>query len=68
MFPSFAGISHEPIHPFDKTKFKEWIEKHTRNILMHYPVLNDACGSSESEKVHSQNIDFVYLKHIHSAH
>ena len=49
IFPSFAGISHEPIHPFDKTKFKEWIERHARNILMHYPVLNDACESSESE-------------------
>ena len=49
MFQSFAGISHDPIHPFDKEKFKEWIDRHTRNILMHYPILDDAHESTESE-------------------
>jgi hypothetical protein len=49
LFQSFAGISHEPIHPFDKEKFKEWIDRHTRNILMHYPILNDADESTEGE-------------------
>ena len=37
------------IHSFDKEKFKEWIDRHTRNILMHYPILDDAHESNESE-------------------
>ena len=41
MFQSFAGISHEPIHSFDKEKFKQWIDRHTKNILMHYPILDE---------------------------
>ncbi len=49
LFQSFAGISHEPVHPFDKEKFKEWIDRHTRNILMHYPILNYADESTEGE-------------------
>lgn len=49
MFQSFAGISHDPLHAFDKENFKEWIDRHTKNILMHYPVLNEADESTESE-------------------
>ena len=49
MFQSFAGISHEPVHPFDEERFKEWIDRHTKNILMHYPILNDEAESTESE-------------------
>ena len=49
MFQSFAGISHDQVHPFDKQKFKEWIDRHARNILMHYPILDDVHESTESE-------------------
>ena len=37
-FESFVDISHDPIHSLDKAKFKEWIDKHTKNILLHYPL------------------------------
>ena len=30
MFQSFAGISHEPVHPFDEERLKEWIDRHTK--------------------------------------
>ena len=37
-FESFVGISHDPTHSLDKIKFNEWIERHKKNILLHYPV------------------------------
>lgn len=40
-FESFANISHDPIASLDKQKFQAWIEKHKKNILMHFPVLED---------------------------
>ena len=49
MFQSFAGISHGPVHPFDEERLKEWIDRLTKNILMHYPILNDEAELTESE-------------------
>ena len=37
MYESFGAISHNPIHDFNKQKFKEWTDRHKKNILMHYP-------------------------------
>ncbi|XP_028403253.1 uncharacterized protein LOC114525978 [Dendronephthya gigantea] len=37
-FESFDGISHDPTHSLDEIKFKEWIDRHKKNIAMHYPV------------------------------
>ena len=37
MFESFVGISYDPVHSFNKDKFKEWIKRHKDSILMHYP-------------------------------
>ena len=38
LFESFVGISHDPTHSLDKVKFKEWIDRHKKNIVMHYPA------------------------------
>ena len=39
-YEAFAGISPDPLHALDKTKFKQWIDRHKRNILLHYPLDN----------------------------
>jgi hypothetical protein len=41
LFKTFPGISHDPLHGFDAQKFKEWTERHKKNILMHYPSMHD---------------------------
>ena len=46
-FESFVGISHDPTHALDKVKFKEWIDRHKKNILLHYPCTEEADESSE---------------------
>lgn len=46
-FESFASISCNPTHSLDKDKFATWINRHKKNILMHYPVSEDAEVSSE---------------------
>ena len=46
-FESFVGISHNPTHSLDKIKFSEWIERHKKNILLHYPASDDTEQSSE---------------------
>ncbi|XP_028410703.1 uncharacterized protein LOC114533388 [Dendronephthya gigantea] len=40
-FETFDGISHNPTHLLDKDKFKEWMERHKNNILIHYPVAEE---------------------------
>ena len=37
-FESFLEISHNPTHQLDQAKFSEWIDRHKKNILLHYPV------------------------------
>lgn len=46
---SFPNIFHEPTHSFDSVKFDAWIEKHKRNILMHYPSFfgDELCDEDE---------------------
>ena len=46
-FESFPDISCNPMHSFDKDKFREWIAKHKNNIIMHYPALDDLKQSAE---------------------
>ena len=46
-FETFAGISHDPTHSLDKVKFKEWIDRHKKNIVLHYPATGEAEESSE---------------------
>ena len=46
-FESFADISCNPVNSFDKKKFKEWIDKHKNNIIMHYPILNESEQSAD---------------------
>ena len=48
-FESFASISCNPTHSLDKDKFATWINRHKKNILMHYPVSEDAelCQTSD---------------------
>ena len=40
-FESFVGISDNPTHSRDKINFNEWIKKHKKNILLHYPVAGE---------------------------
>jgi hypothetical protein len=46
-YESFSDISCNPIHSFDKEKFREWITKHKNNIIMHYPAFDDLQQSIE---------------------
>ncbi|XP_028417518.1 uncharacterized protein LOC114541922 [Dendronephthya gigantea] len=47
MFETFGNISCDPLHSFNEEKFKEWIDRHKNNILMHYPVFDDREQSTE---------------------
>ena len=46
-FETFVGISHDPTHSLDKIKFKEWIDRHKKNIVLHYPATDEAEESSK---------------------
>ena len=46
-FESFTGVSCDPLNSFDKEKFKDWIEKHKNNIVMHYPVYREPEQSAD---------------------
>ena len=46
-FESFPGISSNPTDSFDNAKFEAWIDRHTRNILLHYPVSGDESESDD---------------------
>ena len=37
-FESFENISASPTKSFNSAKFQSWIDRHTKNILLHYPV------------------------------
>ena len=40
-YKAFGTISHDPIQTLDKQKFREWIARHKRNILLDFPFDND---------------------------
>ena len=46
-FESFLQISSDPTSSFDKKKFAEWIQRHKKNILVHYTVADDEEETSE---------------------
>ena len=46
-FESFLQISHDPTSSLNKKKFAEWLQKHKKNILVHYTVANDEEEFSE---------------------
>ena len=53
-FETFVGISPDPTHLLNTKLFKEWLDRHKNNILMHYPVtedveLDNASSESDSE-------------------
>jgi hypothetical protein len=49
-FETFVGISHDPTHSLDKVKFEEWIDRHKKNIVLHYPATQEAEQSSEDSE------------------
>ena len=51
-FETFVGISHDPTHSLDKVKFKEWIDRHKKNIVLHYPATEEGEESRESASEH----------------
>ena len=40
-FESFIEIKPDPTSSFDKQKFAEWVQRHKKNILMHYTVADN---------------------------
>ena len=48
-FETFLGISPDPTHLLDANLFKEWLDLHKNNILMHYPVTEDVELDNESD-------------------
>ena len=48
-FESFVNISANPTSSFDQVKFNTWIERHKKNILMHYTVADDPDLEESSE-------------------
>ena len=46
-FESFASVTCNPTNSFNKEKFKEWIEKHKHNIIIHYPAFNESEQSAD---------------------
>ena len=48
-FETFVGISPNPTHLLDGKLFKEWLDLHNNNILMHYPVTEDVELDNESD-------------------
>ena len=48
-FESFMTISHNPTSSFDPAKFKEWIKRHKKNILMHYTISDEHDLEESSE-------------------
>ena len=46
-FESFSEISCDPTSSFDQKKFAEWIQRHKKNILVHYTVADDEEELSE---------------------
>ncbi len=39
---SFFGISSDPLKDLDEQKFCEWLQRHQRNIAIHFPAIDDA--------------------------
>jgi hypothetical protein len=46
---SFVGISSDPLENLDEEKFCEWLQKHQKNIAVHFPTqsLNDSGSDDE---------------------
>ena len=40
-FESFQDISADPTKKFDRVKFQTWLDRHTKNMLLHYPVFDN---------------------------
>ena len=35
------GISADPLNDLDEKKFEEWLQRHQKNIPLHFPTLDD---------------------------
>ena len=44
---SFVGISSNPLSAFDEEKFCEWLQRHQKNIALHFPVVSDLDADRE---------------------
>ena len=38
---SFTGISSNPLEDFNEPKFGEWLQRHQKNIAVHFPTIDD---------------------------
>ena len=50
-FESFQGISADPTKKFNADKFQTWLDRHIKNILLHYPVFHNDDDSDDDEDV-----------------
>lgn len=44
---SFVGIPSEPLENLDEEKFCTWLQRHQRNIAIHFPTQVDSCSEEE---------------------
>ena len=40
-YESFTGISSNPLEDFNEAKFGEWLQRHQKNIAVHFPTVGD---------------------------
>ena len=48
---SFVGISADPLNDLDEKKFEEWLQRHQKNISIHFPTLGDGESSDEENDI-----------------
>ena len=63
---SFVEISADPLHELDEKKFTEWLQKHQKNISLHFPTLDDAESTDEESAdignlLSSLQVDDIYI-------
>ena len=40
-YESFTGVSSNPLEDFNDAKFGEWLQRHQKNIAVHFPTVGD---------------------------
>ena len=58
LFESFQDVPANPTEKFDHAKFQTWLDRHTKNILLHYPVF--FFGNDEEDVFDDVDNDALY--------
>lgn len=62
---SFVGISVDPLDDLDEKKFKEWLQRHQKNISLYFPTLDDAESSDEESGDIANLLSSLQVDDIH---